>query len=136
MLSFDSANLESIINECPTEIINVHLLIAVLIESAENLSNFADTIARLLKNSALNLGNQVFGAHLLELLNRLIKFSAGGSFNHPLVLSVLVAAGYINCDSSLLFKMQVLSFVDSVERMSADFKLSAKIILVGLVVAG
>jgi len=130
MLSFDSGNLESIINESPTEIINVHFLIAVLIERAENLGNFADTIAGLFKNSVLYLGNQVFGAHLLELLNRLVKFSAGCGFNHPMVLSFLVAAGYINCDSTLLFEIQVLSLVNSVERMSTDFKLGAEIIFV------
>ena len=45
---------------------------------------------------------------------------------------MLVAARHISGDGALLFKIQVLSLVDSVIAMSADFKLSAKVILVGL----
>jgi hypothetical protein len=136
MLSLKFRNLEAIVYKSPAEIVNVHRLVAILVQSTENLCNLADSVVRLLENLGLNLGNQVGGAYLLQLLNRLVKFGTGGSLNHPVVLLLLVAARHISGDGALLFEIQVLGLVDGVVAVSADFKLSAKVILVGLFIGG
>lgn len=126
------ANLESVVDEGPAEVVQINGAITHLVNSFKNAGQATQAQVALVEHLVAKLSNQFLCAHIAEFLNWSVEFRSRSQLNHPLVLNTLVAARHISSESSLSFKSQILSLVNFVERVAGDLVLSAEVVLVGL----
>ena len=86
MLSLSAANLEAVVDEGPAEIVHIHALITIFVQSAEDLLQPLYTEAALLEHTVSQLSYEVLRTHTLQLFDGLIEFRAWRGFDQPLVL--------------------------------------------------
>lgn len=126
---------EAIVNEAPTEVLDVQLVVAIIIHGFEDARNALDAAGRALQNLGLNFSDQVFDREGLELLHRDRVASIGSIANEPDVLVVLELGGYISGNITLILQGQILRAIQNSKWVAHNFFFSTEIVGISLVVA-
>jgi len=130
------AQIETVVNEAPTEIINIEVAVACVIHGPEDTSDSLDASGGPFQNLRFDLSKKVNGAELMELGNGLGERCIGGSYDNELVLLVLETCGNITGGGTSLLELQVLRLVPGVEGVAHDFPFASKFVSVTNFVAG
>ena len=87
--------LEAIVDESPSEVIQIDSTISVLINGSENARQTADAEVALVKDLGAKLLNKFLSADLAELLDRAVIVRRRRQFNSPLVFRTLESVGAV-----------------------------------------
>lgn len=125
LLGFFLCKVESVVDETPSEIINIKLSITCVVHRLEYASNSLDSTRWSIQKLGFNLIDQIFDVKLVKLLYwcgiRVVRCSN----ECPVVLILLELGWNICCDISLSFKGKILCFIVRSEGMARDFAFTA-----------
>ena len=132
VLSLILRQVETVVDETPSEIFDVKLAVTIVVHGLEDSCNSLDSTAGAIEDFCLDLSDQVLNAERLKLLHWDGVASVGRVANEPDVLVVLELGGHISRDISLVLEGKVLRAFLVRKRVAHDLLLAAEVICVAL----
>lgn len=134
VLSLLEGEVEAVVDETPTEVLDIKLAVTVIIHSLKDSGDALDSAAGTLEDFSFDFGDEVVDGESLELLHGDGVAGVGGVAEEPDVLVVLELGWHIRGDVTLAFESQVLGAIQNRERVAHDLLFAAEIVSVALIV--
>ena len=115
MLGFFLSQIETVVDEAPSKVLDVQLAVTVVVHGAEDPCDALDATAGALQDLGLDLSDQVFNAECLELLHGHGVASVGCVADEPDILVVLELGWHVTRQVALVLECKVLGSVKNGE---------------------